>query len=103
MNWTWFHRLGSPKWFFERSGQWLPWMVCTSIGLLVTGIIWGLAFAPPDYQQGNSYRIIFIHVPSAFLAQACYVTMAVAGAIGLIWKMKLTHHYLRQIPHTQGL
>ncbi|MDE1461536.1 heme ABC transporter permease [Spartinivicinus poritis] len=89
MKWTWFHRLGSPKWFFEKSGKWLPWLAWVSIGLLTTGVVWGLAFAPPDYLQGNSYRIIFIHVPSAFLAQACYVTMAVAGAVGLVWKMKL--------------
>ncbi len=49
----------------------------------------GLAFAPPDYQQGNSFRIIYIHVPAAFLAQSCYVMLAVAGAVGLIWKMKI--------------
>ena len=57
--------------------------------LLVTGLVWGLAFAPSDYLQGNSYRIVFLHVPTAFLASAVYVLMAVAGAITLIWKMKL--------------
>jgi heme exporter protein C len=49
-----------------------------------------LAFAPQDYQQGNSFRIIYIHVATAFLAQSCYFIMAICGAIGLIWKMKLS-------------
>ncbi len=89
MNWTWFHKLGSPKWFYEISGRWLPWFAVAAALLIVTGCVWGLAFAPPDYQQGNSFRIIYIHVPAAFLAQSCYVMLAVAGAVGLIWKMKI--------------
>lgn len=88
--WTWFHRLGSPKWFYNISGRWLPWFSVAAILLMVVGTVWALVFAPQDYQQGNSFRIIYIHVPSAFLAQSCYVLMAVAGAIGLIWKMKLS-------------
>jgi heme exporter protein C len=51
----------------------------------------GLAFAPEDYQQGNSFRIIYVHVPASILAQSCYMLMAIAGAIGLIWKMKMAH------------
>ncbi len=89
MNWTWFHKLGSPKWFYEISGRWLPWFAVAAALLIVAGCVWGLAFAPPDYQQGNSFRIIYIHVPAAFLAQSCYVMLAVAGAVGLIWKMKI--------------
>ncbi|EGG98538.1 Cytochrome c-type biogenesis protein CcmC2C putative heme lyase for CcmE [gamma proteobacterium IMCC2047] len=87
--WRWFHKLGSPKWFYAISGRWLPWFAVASVLLLVVGTAWSLLFAPADYQQGNSYRIIYIHVPAAFLAQSVYVMMAVAGAIGLIWKMKL--------------
>ena len=68
MNWTWFHKLGSPKWFYEISGRWLPWLAVAAVVLLTVGMVWGLAFAPPDYQQGNSFRIIYIHVPAAFLA-----------------------------------
>ncbi len=67
----------------------MPWLAVATVVFLMTGLVWGLAFAPPDYLQGNSYRIIFIHVPSAFLAQAIYVMIAVAAAIQLIWKMKL--------------
>ncbi|MBU2707092.1 heme ABC transporter permease [Zooshikella marina] len=89
MNWTWFHKLGSPKWFYEISSRWLPWLVILSLLLLVTGVVWGLAFAPAERFQGNSYRIIYIHVPAAFLAQATYVFMAIAGGVGLIWRMKM--------------
>ena len=56
----------------------------------------GLAFAPEDYQQGNSFRIIYIHVPAAFLAQSIYVMLAVAGVVGLVWKMKLADVALQQ-------
>ena len=70
-------------------GKLLPWFAVATAALLVSGIIWALAFAPSDYQQGNSFRIIYIHVPSAILAQSCYMLMAIAGAIGLIWKMKV--------------
>lgn len=89
MAWQWFHRLGSPRWFYEKTSPWLPWLAVISIALIVTAAVWGLAFAPADYKQGNSYRIIYIHVPAAFLALAGYYIMAISGAVGLIWKMKL--------------
>ncbi|MGH1371844.1 MAG: heme ABC transporter permease [Cellvibrionaceae bacterium] len=89
MGWQWFHRLGSPRWFYEKTNAWIPWLAIISISLLVIGAIWGLGFAPEDMKQGNSYRIIYIHVPASFLALAGYYTMAISGAVGLIWKMKL--------------
>lgn len=89
MSWRIFHRLGSPKGFYEISGRWLPWLVLSAALLILTGLGWGLLFAPPDYLQGNSYRIIFLHVPSAFLASAIYAMMAIAAAVSLIWKIKL--------------
>ena len=88
-NWTWFHRLGSPKWFYEKSGGWLKWLVPLTVVVLIVGLVWGLAVAPPDAKQGNSMRIFYVHVPSAMLAMAGFYLMAIAGAIGLIWKMKL--------------
>lgn len=95
MAWQWFHRLGSPRWFYEKTTPWLPWLAVVSIALLVTGAVWGLAFAPADYKQGNSYRIIYIHVPAAFLALAGYYIMAISGAVGLIWKMKLPYMVMK--------
>jgi len=87
----WFYQLASPKWFYDISGKLLPWFSIITILLMTVGLIWGLVFAPEDYQQGNSFRIIYIHVPSAILAQSCYMLMAVAGGIGLIWKIKMAH------------
>ena len=89
ISWTWFHKLGSPKWFYGISGRLLPWLAIAAALLIGTGVVWALAFAPQDYQQGNSFRIIYIHVPAAMLAQSCYVMLAVAGVVGLVWKMKI--------------
>ncbi len=87
----WFYQLASPRWFYDITGMLLPWFSIATFILIVTGLIWGLVFAPADYQQGNSFRIIYIHVPTAILAQSCYMLMALAGAIGLIWKIKVAH------------
>ncbi|TDT39282.1 heme exporter protein C [Halospina denitrificans] len=92
--WQWFHKLGSPKWFFGIAGRLIPWLGFGALILLGVGIVWGLLFAPADYQQGDSYRIIFIHVPSAYLGQSLYVAMAVAGAVGLIWRMKMADTFI---------
>jgi len=85
----WFFQLASPRWCYQFIGKLIPWFAAISITLVVAGSIWGLAFAPADYQQGNSFRIIYLHVPAAILAQSFYMLMAIAGAIGLIWKMKV--------------
>lgn len=90
MNWQWFHRLGSPKWFYEKTGPWIFWLGLISTLALIVGAIWGLGFAPSESKQGNSYRIIYIHVPTAILSMVGYYVMAISGAIGLIWRMKLS-------------
>ena len=87
--WQWFFKLGSPKWFYELSGKWLPWLVAAMSLLLVIGITWALLFVPPDYQQGNTIRIMYIHVPFASISLAFFPLMAVAGTITLVWRMKL--------------
>ena len=89
MNWQWFHRLGSPRWFYEKTDSWIPWLMVVAWGLLLVGGIWGLGFAPADAKQGNSFRILYIHAPVAYVSMSCYYLMAISGAIGLIWKMKL--------------
>lgn len=85
----WFYQLASPRWCYVITGRLLPFFLMAALLLLVVGCVWALAFAPPDYQQGNSFRIMYLHVPSAILAQSCYLLMALAGAIGLIWKIKV--------------
>ncbi|HTN32948.1 MAG TPA: heme ABC transporter permease CcmC [Marinobacter sp.] len=95
--WKIFHKLGSPKWFFGIATRLMPWFLVLGVGLLMVGIVWGLAFAPRDYLQGNSYRIIFIHVPTAFLAQSAYIMMASAGLVTLVWRMKLADVFVRAV------
>lgn len=87
--WSFFHKLGSPRWFYRISGQWLPWLALLAAVMLSVGCVWGLFYAPPDFRQGNSFRIIYIHVPAAMISMAGYLFMAVAGAVSLIWRMKL--------------
>jgi len=96
MNWTWLHRWASPKWFYQKSAAWLWPLALLACVLLATGLIWGLAFAPPDYQQGNSFRIIYLHVPAAILAQSVYLMLAACGLISLVWKIKLADIALEQ-------
>jgi heme exporter protein C len=93
--WKFFHQLGSPRWFYHMSGRFLPWLMAISLILLGVGIVWGLAFAPMDFKQGNSFRIIYIHVPAAFISLAGYYIMAIAGAIALVWRMKMADMVMR--------
>jgi heme exporter protein C len=86
---TLWHRMGSPKWLYQMSAPWV-WVLGVFAGiLLVTGTIWGLAFAPEDYQQGNSFRIIYIHVPTAIVSQSTYLLLGSAGLVLLVWRMKV--------------
>jgi len=85
----WFHKFGSPPHFYRIAGKWIPWLTWIFLLLLAAGLYGGLIEAPPDYQQGDSYRIIFVHVPSAWMSLFIYVVMAVCGAIVIIWRMKL--------------
>lgn len=89
MGWRWFHQWGSPRWFYERAARWQLVSGWLALLLLSVGTLWGLGFAPVDYQQGHSYRIIYLHVPVAFLAQALYAAMAVSAVVLFVWKMKL--------------
>ena len=84
-----FHRAGSPRWFFAAAKPWMIGLYAVGICLVLAGSIWGLGFVPPERYQGNSFRILFIHVPAAFLAQSIYVGVAVAGVVFLVWRMKM--------------
>jgi len=94
MNWTFFHKLGSPKWFYDLSARLQPWFLVTGVLLMAIATVWGLAFAPQDYQQGNSFRIIYLHVPTAILAQSCYMMMAASALVSLVWKMKMADMFI---------
>lgn len=91
MKWfrTAFHRMGSPRWFFAGSRAWVVGLYGAGAALIAAGSIWGLVFAPPDRYQGDSFRILYVHVPAAHLAEMVYVAIAVAGLVYLVWRMKM--------------
>jgi len=84
-----YHRMASPPHFYKFTDKLLPWFVVIFVLLVAAGLYGGLYLAPTDYQQGDSYRIIYIHVPAAWMSLFIYVVMAISGAIGLIWRMKI--------------
>lgn len=88
---TWFHRWGSPPYVYDLAGRLTPWFAWPAGILIAVGLYWGLAIAPTDYQQGEGFRIIYVHVPTAVLSTMAYTVMAVAAGIGLIWRMKVAH------------
>jgi heme exporter protein C len=79
----------APKMFYTTTSAFLPWLVLAFLVTMTYGLIAGLFFAPPDYQQGDGFRIIYVHVPSAFTAMAIYSMMAVAAFITLVWRVKI--------------
>jgi heme exporter protein C len=89
--WTWFYKLASPPYVYGAAAALAPWLLGASAICIIYGLVAGLAFAPPDYQQGDAFRIIYVHVPAAWLSLLTYVVMAVAGAIALIWRIKMGH------------
>ena len=88
--WKWLHPYAKPEAAYRLCGKLLPWFAILSLLLLSLGSLWGLAFAPADYQQGDSFRIIYIHVPAAIWSMGVYMFMAIAAFIGLVWQMKLS-------------
>ena len=91
MNWTWFHRLGSPPHVYGFATRWTPWFGGAAAIAIVVALFGGLVLAPEDYQQKDAFRMVYVHAPSAWLSLMAYSTMAVAAAVGLIWRMKVAH------------
>ncbi|MEW7865089.1 heme ABC transporter permease [Aeromonas diversa] len=87
--WKWLHPYAKPERAYALAGLLLPWFAAISVIAFAVGLVWGLAFAPADYQQGDSFRIIYIHVPSAIWSMGAYSTMAIAAFIGLVWQLRM--------------
>lgn len=85
----WIYRLASPKSFYYIAKQLIPWVWLSAGLLLIYGLVDGLVFAPPDYQQGDAFRIIYVHVPSAALSLLIYSVMTISSVIFLVWRIKL--------------
>lgn len=88
-------KLASPKYFYNVLNQLLPWLFGFSMLFFIYGYIGGLALAPEDYQQGNGFRILYVHVPSAFLSLLVYSFMAVNAFIFLVWRIKIADILIR--------
>lgn len=86
--WKWLHPYAKSETQYRLLGKIQPIFGVLSLLLLATALVWGLAFAPKDYQQGDSYRIIFIHVPAAIWSMGVYGSMAVAALVALVWQIR---------------
>jgi heme exporter protein C len=83
------HRFANPGRFLRIASRLQPWCAAAGIALTALGLLWGLLHAPPDWQQGDAVRIMYLHVPAAWLASAGYFGLAVASAISLVWRHPL--------------
>ena len=86
----WFHKAGSPPTAYRWAGLVLPWCLGAALLLGAVALYGGLVLAPADYQQGDAYRIIFIHVPCAWMGLFAYVFMAANAFVALVWRIKLS-------------
>ncbi|WP_077341382.1 heme ABC transporter permease [Pseudocolwellia agarivorans] len=87
--WKWLHPYANPETTYHLTGRLIPWFSYLTIALLTIGLIWALLFSPADYQQGDSFRIFYIHVPTATLSMGIYVGMAIAALCSIVWQLKL--------------
>lgn len=79
----------SPQIFYKVTLSWVPFFAIGASVFLLVGMIWGLFFAPPDYQQGDAFRIIYLHVPIAFLSLLIYSAMGIFALLLLVWRLKM--------------
>jgi heme exporter protein C len=99
-NWL---KYASPKTFYPIAGKVIPWCVAGAVILIAYGLYLGLLVAPTDFQQGEGYRIIFVHVPAAWFSMFLYLLMAMYAALGLILNAKLSHMMAKAIAPTGAM
>ena len=88
-NSVWF-KYSAPRAFYPLAGRMIPWFSAAAVLLAVWGLYLGLFVAPTDAQQGEAYRIIFIHVPAAWMSMFLYVVMAFWAGVGLVFNTRLS-------------
>ena len=91
----WFIEMGSPPLFYRWSSNIVPWLGVFAFLVLSIGLYWGLFIAPTDYKQGDVYRILYIHVPSAILGESIFMFMAVCGFVNVVWRAKVSGMMLK--------
>jgi heme exporter protein C len=83
------HKFASPRYFYALSGRLVPWTSGLLFALAIAGLYIGLLLAPTHAEQGESYRILYVHVPAASNSLMVYMVMAGAGLIFLVWRIKM--------------
>jgi heme exporter protein C len=86
---TFLHRLGSPQVAYQMAGFCLPWFSIICVLMMIYGVVGGLFLAPPDAEQGDAFRMIYIHVPAAFLSLMIYSIIFINSVVYWVWHIKL--------------
>ncbi len=100
INWI---KYAAPQRFYPLAGAAIPWFGALALMLGVAGLVVGLLVAPTDAQQGEAYRIIFVHVPAAWMSMVIYVAMAAWAAIGLVFNARLASMFATALAPTGAL
>jgi len=87
---SWLYRFSSPATFYPLAGKLAPWFYAAAVPLTLAGLYIGLVVAPTDFQQGEAYRIIYIHVPAAWMSMFMYLLMAFYGILFLSFNTRLS-------------
>ena len=99
---NWF-AYAAPQRFYPLVGKAVPWFGSLAALLAVAGLAIGLLIAPTDHQQGDAYRIIFVHVPAAWMSMVVYLAMAFWAAIGLAFNTRLAFMFANALAPTGAL
>lgn len=99
---NWF-KYASPKTFYPLAGKIIPWCAIGAAILITYGLYIGLFVAPTDFQQGEGYRIIFVHVPAAWFSMFLYLIMAFYASMGLVFNAKLSYMMATAIAPTGAM
>jgi heme exporter protein C len=91
------HRFANPGRFLRATARIMPWLWGVSLVVLLPSVAWALLFSPADWQQGETVRIMYVHVPMAWLAMAGYAGLAVASVLALVWKHPLADLAAREL------
>lgn len=97
------YHYASPSTFYPLAGKLIPWFAALAFILAIAGLYISFFVAPTDFQQGEGYRIIFIHVPTAWMSMFIYVIMAFWSAIGLAWNTRLSFVMARALAPTGAM
>ncbi|MGK7863471.1 heme ABC transporter permease [Falsiroseomonas sp. E2-1-a4] len=91
------HRFANPGQFLRWTGRIMPWLWALALGVTAWGTIWALGFAPADWQQGETVRIMYVHVPMAWLAMGGYLGLGILSLMSLIWRHPLADLSAREL------